>query len=71
MKTTRKRLLNIVITMSVVINLALLGGLSYIALMNNHVNQLCAAMNLPMVIYVNNATEVSGAAPGIKSHVKS
>ena len=63
-------MLNIVITMSVMINLALLGGLGYIASIDNHVNRLCSAMNLPVVVYVNKATEISSAATSIKPAAK-
>ena len=52
MKTTKKRLLNIVITMSVGINLVMLGGLGYIASVTNEVKRTRSAMDAPVVIYV-------------------
>jgi hypothetical protein len=70
MKTTRQRLLNIVITMSVAINLVLLGGLGYIVANNNYVNHVCSTMNSPVVIYVPKDTEISGVATSIKSPAK-
>jgi uncharacterized membrane protein YkgB len=70
MKTTKQRLLNIVITMSVAINLALLAGLGYIAADDNYVNHLCSIMNSPVMVYVPKDTDISGAATSIKSPAK-
>ena len=67
MKTTRQRLLNIIVTMSVATNLVLLGGLGYIAVVDNHINHLKSLMNLPIVVYVPKAAENSGDATSIKS----
>lgn len=66
MKTTKQRLLNLVITMSVAINLVLLGGLGYLASMEHHVEQAYTAMNQPVVIYSPKAVESSAVAPSAK-----
>jgi len=60
MKTTKQRLLNIVITLSVGINLVLLGGVGYIAAIDNHIDHLFSAMNTPVVIYLPKSVEGSG-----------
>jgi hypothetical protein len=70
MKTSKRRLWNVVITMSVVVNLALLAGLGYIASLNDHVDRICSRMNLPILIYVQKNTDISGAGPVIKSPAK-
>jgi len=67
MKTTRKRLWNIIIAMSVGINLVMLGGLGYIASIHSHVKSVYSAMNLPVVVYVPKAMESSSVATSIKS----
>ncbi len=67
MKTTRKRLLNIVFTMSVAINLVMLGGLGYIASIHNHDKHVYSVMNLPVVVYIPKAVKNSGVATSIKS----
>ena len=58
MKTTKQRLLNIVITMSVAINLVMLAGLAYIQASNAHVERVYSAMNAPVMIYVPQAMEI-------------
>ena len=64
MKTTKQRLLNFAITMSVAVNLVMLGGLGYIATIDHHIYHIYSAMNSPMVIYVHKAATNSGdAAP--------
>jgi hypothetical protein len=68
MKTTRQRLLNIVIVISVVANLVLLGGLGYVASIANHVSHVYSAMNLPVVVYVPKAS--SSVAISIQSPAK-
>lgn len=67
MKTTRQRLLNIVITLSVAINLVMLGGIGYLALLDNHVNHVYSAMNSPVVVYIPTAMEVTSIKALIKS----
>lgn len=67
MKTTRQRLLNIVITMSVVINLVMLGGLGYLASVNNHVKNLFAVMDSPVVVYVPKSVDTSDVKPSPQS----
>jgi hypothetical protein len=66
MKTTRKRLLNIIITLSVAGNLVLLGGLGYIVSLDNHVNHLCSAMSSPVVIYIPKDMEISSVSTSNK-----
>ncbi|HEV2692645.1 MAG TPA: hypothetical protein VG347_07080 [Verrucomicrobiae bacterium] len=67
MKTTKQRLINIVITMSVAVNLVLLGGLGYIATLDNHVDRLYTAINTPVVVYFPKAVAGPEAATSIKS----
>jgi len=66
MKTTRQRLLNIVITLSVAINLVMLGGIGYLALLDNHVKSIYSAMNSPVVVYIPKAMEPSSIKTLIK-----
>ncbi len=70
MKTTRQRLLNIAITMSVIINLAMLGAVGYIASLNHHDSRLCFAMNQPVVVYVPKNEKISDATTTIKPSAK-
>lgn len=53
MKTTKQKLLSMIITASVTINLVMLGGLGYIATIDTHINHAYTVMNSPMVIYVH------------------
>jgi hypothetical protein len=69
MKTTKQRLLNIVITMSVAVNLVMLGGLGYIALIDNHVDRLYSAINTPVVVYFPKAVAGPEAVTPVKSPV--
>jgi len=62
MKTTKQRLFNIIITMSVAVNLVLLVGISYLAMMDIHVKQVYTAMNTPVVVYAPKVVEASGDA---------
>ena len=66
MKTTKKRLLNIVITMSVAINLVMVGVLGYIASVDNHIKNVYSAMNSPVVIYIPKAMDTSSVKSLIK-----
>ena len=66
MKTNKQRLLNIVTAMSVAMNLALLGGLGYLATMDNHVQQLYTALNSPVVIYSPKVVESSDVTTSTK-----
>jgi hypothetical protein len=59
MKTTRQKLINLVIAMSVTINLVLLGGLGYIAAIDNHIEKSWVAMHSPVVVYIPKALEIS------------
>ena len=72
MKTNKQRLLNIVVATSIFGNLVLVGGLGYIASVDNHIHNLNTAMNSPVVVYIPKAVRDSGlvtsskAAPGAK-----
>lgn len=57
---------NIVITMSVAINLVMLGGLGYIASIHNQVKHVYSTMNLPVVVYIPKAMESSSVPTSIK-----
>ena len=70
MKTTRQRLLNIITTMSVVVNLALLAGIGYLVSVDHHVNQVCSNMNSPVMVYVNKTMDLSNVEPAVKSPAK-
>jgi hypothetical protein len=59
MKTTKKRMLNIVIAMSIAINVVMLGGVSYMAAQDNYVKKIHSAMKLPVVIYIPKTMEIS------------
>jgi hypothetical protein len=52
MKTTKSRLLNIIIVCSIGVNLAAIAGLGYIAQINNKTDLMVASLNTPVVIYV-------------------
>lgn len=67
MKTNRQRLWNIVIAMSVAINLVMLGGIGYIASVDSHINNIYSSMNSPVVIYIPKAMEVSSIKTPVKS----
>lgn len=70
MKTTKQRLLNIVITMSVIVNFALLAGVGYIASVDHRVNRACSAMNSPVIVYVGKSVEFPGGVIVNKSPAK-
>ena len=67
MKTNKQRLMNIIATMSVAINLVMLGGLAYIAVVDTKVNQVYTAMKLPVVVYVPKAVANAGVTPAIEA----
>ena len=62
MKTNKEKLLNLVITLSVTINLVMLAGIGCIAAIDNHVRQMDAATQSPVVVYVPKAVPVSKVA---------
>ena len=62
MKTTKKRLLNIIVATSIAINLVMLGALGYIANLDHNIDQLNTAMEAPVFIYVPPTTEALAAA---------
>jgi len=55
MKTTKSRLLNIIIACSLVVNLAAIGGLCYIAGINIKTDSLRASLEKPVIIYAPKA----------------
>ena len=55
MKTTKSRLFNIIIVCSVAVNLAAIGGLCYIASVNNKTDSLRASLDKPVIIYAPKA----------------
>jgi hypothetical protein len=59
MKTTKQKLINLVITMSVTINLVMLGGLGYLATLDNQIENSWVALNSPVVVYIPKALESS------------
>jgi len=63
MKTNKQRLLNLVITLSVGINLVMLGGVGYIAAIDNHIDHLFSALNTPVVIYLPKPWRVRTSQP--------
>jgi len=67
MKTNKQRLLNLVITLSVGINLVMLGGVGYIAAIDNHIDHLFSALNTPVVIYLPKTVESSDVTTSTKS----
>lgn len=62
MKTTKKRLLNIIVASSIAINLVMLAALAYIATIDNHTDRLSESMKSPVFIYVPKIAESSAAA---------
>jgi len=62
MKTTKEKLLNLVITLSVTINLVMLAGIGCIASIDHYVSQMDAATNLPVVVYLPKAVPISKVA---------
>lgn len=62
MKTTKEKLLNLVVTLSVTINLVMLAGIGCIALIDHNVSQIDAATNSPVVVYVPKAVPISKVA---------
>jgi hypothetical protein len=55
MKTTKSRLLNIVIACLIGVNLAAIVGLGYIAQINSNTERMIASLNAPVVIYAPKA----------------
>lgn len=66
MKTTKQRLVNIVATMSATVNLVMLGGLGYIAAIDNDIKKIHTAINSPVVIYVPKSMESSDVMNSVK-----
>ena len=60
-------MINLFITMSVTINLVMLGGLGYIAALDNHIEKSWIALNSPVVVYIPKAVEVSDFKTLMKS----
>ena len=60
MKTTKKRLLNIVTAASIAVNLVMLGGLGYIAAVDIHISHLDSSLNSPVMVYIPKAVPSSG-----------
>jgi len=67
MKTTKEKLLNLVITLSVTINLVMLAGIGCIASIDHRINQVYAAMDLPVVVYLPQSVPNSKVAALTKS----
>ena len=65
MKTTKQKLLNTIITMSVTINVVLLGGLGFIASIDNNIERVYTSMNQPIVVYVPKSVEAVDATTPI------
>jgi hypothetical protein len=59
MKTTKPKLLNLIITASVTINLVLLGGVGCIASIDHQVTNIYSTLNSPVMVYIPKTMESS------------
>ena len=62
MKTTKSRMVNIIIVCSIAVNLAAVSGLCYIASVDSKSDRMDASLDLPVIIYAPKSVKLETTA---------